>query len=521
MERNQAISNKQKRLVPEWYKYLYDNIVINQHNLRLNFDLPPIKTPNPMITHPKIIPQSSNTMRIKNIWIAYWCPRTNNVIFRRVIEKHHFYHHHQTITFEHYLHIPDSHPSHSNFTPRSHPTYLSKCTGCNLSEITTLNNSYSNTYYITSLSDSTIIINTSKSNLNFTNYNKPFYKCNQQISTIKQKVIIDYNIRNTNLSNSSPLPNNPILYQSSLEQHIDLEKIHILNRNLILQLVTPNSLHIPLLKITLSLSSYNNLEFYTDGSLNREYETPIMGYGWIFTSNLVDNIKHSGSCKDWPSSSKAELVAILTSLIVCPPNSNIHIHTDSAACIATFNSLYSPKLTARQFQKLNNCTLWNTIKHIINTLKLKVSLFKVKVHSGHALNDAADLLAKNGILSKDFFQINIQYLPTQRCHLTFNDSIIIDRNIRKSVKRIINFQYFEQHLSHQNLHKLKDYTLDNIIDWEFSQLWFKYNPFTKLTSEKYSKHVSWQIKCSSYNLPTLDILNRNYPEFLKENVTPI
>lgn len=52
---------------PGWYKYLYDNIVINQHNLRLNFDLPPIKTQNPLITRPKIIHQSSNITRIKNI----------------------------------------------------------------------------------------------------------------------------------------------------------------------------------------------------------------------------------------------------------------------------------------------------------------------------------------------------------------------------------------------------------------------------------------------------------------------
>lgn len=150
---------------------------------------------------------------------------------------------------------------------------------------------------------------------------------------------------------------------------------------------------------------------------------------------------------------------------------------------------------------------------------MNVSLFKVKAHSGHPLNDAADLLAKEGTSFKEFFQINVQHLTTQPCHLTFNDSIIIDCNIRKTLKRIINFQYFEQHLSHQNLHKLKDYTLDNIIDWEFSQLWFKYNPFIKPTSEKYSKHVSWRIKCSSNNLPTLDILNRNYPELLKDNNT--
>ncbi|PKC10154.1 hypothetical protein RhiirA5_471922 [Rhizophagus irregularis] len=160
-----------------------------------------------------------------------------------------------------------------------------------------------------------------------------------------------------------------------------------------------------------------------------------MGYGWIFTSNLSDNIKFSGSCKDWPSSSKAELMAILTALITCTLNSNVQIYTDSASCIDTFNKLNSPKLTARQFQKLNNCTIWNAVKCIINTLGLNVSLIKVKAHS----------------------------------------------------------------------------------DWEYSQLWFKYNSFSKPTSKQYTKYVSWKIKCSSNNLPMMDILNRNYPDLIKEN----
>ncbi|PKY58950.1 hypothetical protein RhiirA4_481295 [Rhizophagus irregularis] len=84
-------------------------------------------------------------------------------------------------------------------------------------------------------------------------------------------------------------------------------------------------------------------------------------------------------------------------------------------------------------------------------------------------------------------------------------------------KRIINFQYFERHLAHLNLQIIKKYALDNIIDWEYSQLWFKHNSFSKPTSQQYSKHISWRIKCSSNNLPTLDILNRNYPELLKDN----
>ncbi|PKC61825.1 hypothetical protein RhiirA1_465969 [Rhizophagus irregularis] len=213
----------------------------------------------------------------------------------------------------------------------------------------------------------------------------------------------------------------------------------------------------------------------------RDDDVPIMGY---------EDIKYLGSCKEWPSSSKAELVAILTALITYPPESNVQIHTDSASCINTFNSLYSPKLTARRFQKLNNCGLWNTIKHIINTLKLKVSLHKVKVHSGHPLNDTADSLAKEGLSSKEFLQINIQHIKTQACYLRFNNEINIDRNIHKTIKH-----------------------------WEYSQLWFKYNSFIKPTSDQYTKHISWRIKCSSNQLPTLDILNRNYSELLNDNNT--
>lgn len=261
--------------------------------------------------------------------------------------------------------------------------------------------------------------------------------------------------------------------------------------------------------------------FYTDGSLSRDDDIPIMGFGWIFTSDLSMNIKYSGSCKEWASSTKAELVAIITALIVCPPHSTINIYTDSNNCINTFNDLHSPKLTARRFQKLNNCSLWNTPEHIINTLHLKVSLIKVKAHSDNPLNDAADILAKEGRSSINFIQFNIQHIKTQTCHLTFNNTTTVDRNIWKSIRRITNFQYFEWHLAHQNLQKVKHYALNNIIDWEYSQLWFKYNSFSKPTSKQYTKHISWRVKCSSHNLPTLDILNRNYPELLQNYETCI
>lgn len=60
--------------------------------------------------------------------------------------------------------------------------------------------------------------------------------------------------------------------------------------------------------------------------------------------------------------------------------------------------------------------------------------------------------------------------------------------------------------------------MDKIIDWKFSQLWIKYNPFERPTSLKYSKLVSWHIKASTYSLPTLDILHCNYPSLLNDFV---
>ncbi|PKK62779.1 hypothetical protein RhiirC2_789854 [Rhizophagus irregularis] len=311
----------------------------------------------------------------------------------------------------------------------------------------------------------------------------------------------------------------PIIYRLQLQQFIDLFPINLTNKNLILQLVQPNSLHLSLLKIVSSLASYTNLEFYTDGSLVRDDDIPTMGHGWIFSSDLNANITYSGASREWASSTKAELLAIITALIVCPPSSTITIHTDSNNCINTYNKLSSPKLTARHFQNINNCTLWNTLKYIISTLQLSVSFIKVKVHSGDTLNDTADILAKEGSRLTEYITFNIQHIKNQRCHLTFHDGTIIDRNIRKSIKRIINFQYFERHLKHQNIHRIKDYALNNLIDWEFSQIWFKYNSLSKPTSEQYSKHVSWRIKSSSNNLPTLDILNRNYPDLLNNHET--
>ncbi|PKC62752.1 hypothetical protein RhiirA1_464733 [Rhizophagus irregularis] len=107
-------------------------------------------------------------------------------------------------------------------------------------------------------------------------------------------------------------------------------------------------------------------------------------------------------------------------------------------------------------------------------------------------------------------------IPDQHCYLSFNDNFIIDRDIRKTLKKSLNYRILESHISHRSLSIIKRYALDYTIDWEFSQLWIKHNPFDRPTSIQL-RFTSWKIKCSTHSLPTLDILFRNYPDLLKDS----
>jgi hypothetical protein len=49
----------------------------------------------------------------------------------------------------------------------------------------------------------------------------------------------------------------------------------------------------------------------------------------------------------------------------------------------------------------------------------------------------------------------------------------------------------------------------------------KYNPYDRPTSLKLQHRYSWNIKNASFNLPMLDILNRNYPSIIKDRTNCI
>jgi ribonuclease HI len=293
------------------------------------------------------------------------------------------------------------------------------------------------------------------------------------------------------------------------------------NIKLINALISHSSIQHLLIEKSRILHPFVNIDFYTDGSFSQHFEPNEfpMGYGWT-TSNLSPvNITFNGSLRYFPSSTKAEIMAILTSLIVAPPKSHINIFTDSQAAIDGFyKSVKLSALSPRRYNKLNNNILWTTIHYIIKELELKIKLFKIKAHSNLLYNDIADAEAKVGRLFTIPIEINYQHLPSQRCTIVWDDTIPLDKDIRKNIGSICNFKRMENHLNHENMSTIKKATANNLINWHASSRWFHYkDPAIVGTSLTHTKSVSWKIKISTGHLATLDILNRNFPKLINNN----
>ncbi|GES89137.1 ribonuclease H-like domain-containing protein [Rhizophagus clarus] len=142
----------------------------------------------------------------------------------------------------------------------------------------------------------------------------------------------------------------------------------------------------------------NKLHIYTDGSLNLNsvdgYNQIIMGAGWIVKNTEID---FTCGITYFPSSTRLELLAILTALLTVPINNNTHIYTDSQLAIDSINNMLQLKgIIERKLFKQNNYILLYAIVDLGYIKKINLILYKVKGHSGCIWNDKADKLAKKG-----------------------------------------------------------------------------------------------------------------------------
>src|SRR2546423_1892215 len=132
----------------------------------------------------------------------------------------------------------------------------------------------------------------------------------------------------------------------------------------------------------------DTIEFYTDGSLaeNKSSGKMVMGSGWV---SLHGNRSFCCKTSTWPSSTRAELLAIYTALLTVPNNKSVVIKTDSQAAIDRIKKS-STFIKKFQWTNISNHTLIHNISHITKFKSLSVEYVKVKEHSGLDGNDMAD-----------------------------------------------------------------------------------------------------------------------------------
>ena len=256
-----------------------------------------------------------------------------------------------------------------------------------------------------------------------------------------------------------------------------------------------------------------NYEFYTDGSLkDRGNDQVSMGSSWIQTIGPNSNTIFQTSINSWPSSSKAEAIAIFSALLTVPPKKSVEIHTDSQACIDTFDKLNRPhpKFTKRKLLKIKNWSIWIKIMETIRSKELLVKFTKVKAHDGNFFNEKADALAKTAL---KFPNLNIDTHNTGTINIppTWKDTTI-DIPIRDFIKEIhkkaLNFNWTKQQ---RNINTFST-EIQQEQQYEWESLWKYHQKNKHQTSIQGSKAKAFWIKISQNELPTLDNLAIRKPK---------
>ncbi|GES77643.1 ribonuclease H-like domain-containing protein [Rhizophagus clarus] len=202
------------------------------------------------------------------------------------------------------------------------------------------------------------------------------------------------------------------------------------------------------LTITNNMTTGETLNFYTNRSLQQgpinntlshyaaDNITSDMGAGVYLEMQNNTVLIMSARVAFWPSSTRAEFVAIFLALLVTLSDTAVRIHTDSQCAISAINNWDDPRTRARMKQP--NALVIMKIKMVCKEKQLDLKLVKVKGHDGNKGNEAADRLAKEGLNSDNIFDSRIDFTNHDiRFFPAFKD-IPIETNLRHFILRIFN-----------------------------------------------------------------------------------
>ncbi|CAB5203018.1 unnamed protein product [Rhizophagus irregularis] len=198
--------------------------------------------------------------------------------------------------------------------------------------------------------------------------------------------------------------------------------------------------------LRLLFNSTDMINIYTDGSLTTRFNansntfTKHMDIGWVILNDKEEVILEcSSSITEWSSSTRAELGAILSAILVLQTRQRVNIFTDSQAAINSINhtkiNLTNGKNKIRVWCKSNNHSIVSSIINLVDSKHLELKLTKIKGHSGIKDNEEADRVAKNDTERLTCITIN----DSQQKDLKYDiywDGKRVDRHIRKFIDNI-------------------------------------------------------------------------------------
>jgi len=156
-------------------------------------------------------------------------------------------------------------------------------------------------------------------------------------------------------------------------------------------LLTDTQTYAELKNIAKTISTWHNISIYTDGSLEKyKHGETAMGIGIVFLQQNQE-ITFSAQTTHYPSSTRAEIMAILIALTLVPKETDITIFTDSQ-CAIEILKFKKPK-TKRWNTSANPITI-QMIQEIIKDRTGQTKTIKVAGHTGDKYNEMADKLAK-------------------------------------------------------------------------------------------------------------------------------
>jgi ribonuclease HI len=274
-------------------------------------------------------------------------------------------------------------------------------------------------------------------------------------------------------------------------------------------------------EIKRTIQDWRTVEIYTDGSLDKYANRQVkMGIGGIIIDQETQaQVEFKGRCAGFPSSTRAELVAILTALAITNTNTKVTIYTDSQSAIHAIQS----KLPRKQrLAKATNLLTTTLIMDKIQFRKATTEFRKIKAHTGNINNERADALAKEGReLGYEWtVEIESQHIKSLFCTLQWNKENL-DIGTSGFMKYWQNSKWISTWAT-QRRHKAWLRTGDEKeIDWK--RTWASLSPskITSFETHQQDHNIrAFRYKLLNEELPTKDKLYKRKPDLYKDDKCP-